>query len=65
MIIFKNMGSIGNKSDQPRQHKLYTIKKFMINEGISIVGIAEVNRNWSKMTIKDNIHKRMDGLFKQ
>ena len=63
--MFKNMGTIGNKSDQPRQHKLYTFKKVMINEGIAIVGLAEVNSNWSKITIKENIYNRMDGLFKQ
>ena len=37
----------------------------MINEGIAIVGLAEVNSKWSKITIKENIYNRMDGLFKQ
>ena len=58
--MFNNMGTIGNKSDQPRQHKLYTFKKVMINEGIAIVGLTEVNSNWSKITIKENIYNSMD-----
>ena len=30
----------------------------MINEGISIVALSEVNINWSKSPIKENIYNR-------
>ena len=30
-ITFQKMGGIGNVSDQPNQHKLYTFKKIIIN----------------------------------
>ena len=46
--MFQNMGGMGNASDQPSQHKLDNLKKIMINKGIAIVGLAEVNSNWSK-----------------
>ena len=36
----------------------------MINEGISIIGLTEVNINWSKIPIKENIYNRMDGYLK-
>ena len=55
MIMFQNMGRMGNKLDQPIQHKLYTLKNEMSNEGISIIGISKVNSNWSKAPIKENI----------
>ena len=35
----------------------------MINEGISIVGITELNSNWSIYPIKENIYYRTDGWF--
>ena len=53
--MFQNMGGMGNTSDQPIQHKLDTLEKTMINEGIAIIGIAEVKNNWSKIPIKENI----------
>ena len=40
-IMFQNMGGIGNALDQPSQHKLDNLK-IIINEVISIVGVAEV-----------------------
>ena len=33
-IIFQNMRGMGNASDQSSQHKIDTLKKNMINEGI-------------------------------
>ena len=36
----------------------------MINEGISILCVKEVNRNWSKIPIRENISNRKDGWFK-
>ena len=33
-IMFQNMGGMGNALDQPSQHKIDTLKKTMINEGI-------------------------------
>ena len=51
--MFQNMGRMGNKLDQPIQHKLYTLKNEMSNEGISIIGISKVNSNWSKAPIKE------------
>ena len=42
MIMFENMGGMGNASDQPIQHKLDTLKNTMTNEGIAIIGLAEV-----------------------
>ena len=62
--MFQNMGGMGNASYQPFQHKLDTLKKNMINEGIAIVGIAEVNSNWIKIPVKDDIYNRADGWFK-
>ena len=47
-IMFQNIGGIGNASYQPRKHKLATLKNITINGGISIIGLAEVNSNWSK-----------------
>ena len=63
-ITFQNMGGIGNASDQPIQHKLYTFKNTIINEIIAIIGLAEVNSNWSKIPIKENIYKRTHRWFK-
>ena len=51
-IMFQNIIGIGNILDQDSQRKLYNFKKTMINEGIAVVGIAEVNSNWSKIPIK-------------
>ena len=42
-IMFQNMGIICNASYQPIQHKLDNLKKIMINEVISIVGLTELN----------------------
>ena len=36
----------------------------MINEGIAIIGITEVNISWSKIRIKENIYNRTDGWLK-
>ena len=47
MIMLQNMEGMGNTSDHSSQHKLYTLKKTMINE-------------WSKIPIRDNIHIRTD-----
>ena len=55
---------MGNASDQPRQHKLDTLKKKMINEGIAIVLLAKVNSNWSKIPIKEKIQNMIYGWFK-
>ena len=54
-IMFQNMGGMVNASDQLIQHKLDTLKHTMINEGIAIIGLAEVNSNWNKIPVKDNI----------
>ena len=64
MIMFQNMRVMVNESDQSSQHKLDTLKKTMINEGISIIGLAEVNSNWSKIPIRENIYNRTEGWFK-
>ena len=37
----------------------------MINEGIAIMGIAEVKSNWSKIPIKDHTYNRTDGWLKK
>ena len=58
------MGGMGNESDKPCQQNLDTLKKVTINEGISTIGLAEVNRNWSKIPIKENIYNRTDGWLK-
>ena len=57
------MGGIGSASYQQIQHKSDTFKNIMINEGISIVCLAEVNINWSKIPIKENVYNRKDGWF--
>ena len=36
----------------------------MINEGIEIIGIAEVNSNWSKILIIENLYNSTDEWFK-
>ena len=63
-IMLQNIGSIGNTLYQPSQHNLHTIKNITINEEISIIGITEVNSNWNKITIKDNMMNRTGGWFK-
>ena len=63
-IMLQNMGGMGNTSDKSSQNKLDTLKKTMINEGISIIGVSEVNSNWSKISIRENIYNREDGWFK-
>ena len=35
----------------------------MTNEVISIVGLAEVNSNWIKISIKESIYNKTDGWF--
>ena len=40
------------------------LKNNIINEGISIIGLAEVNINWGKIPIRENIYNRTDGWFK-
>ena len=62
--MFHNMGIISNSSYQHSQHKLDTFKTIVINEVISIVGIAKVNSDWGKTPIKENIYNRTDGWFK-
>ena len=54
--MFQNMGGIGNASYQTIQHKLDPLKKIMINEGISIVGLTKVYSNWSNIPIKEKIY---------
>ena len=36
----------------------------MINKGIAIIGLAEIDSNWSKIPIKENIYNSMDRWFK-
>ena len=36
----------------------------MINEGIAIIGLAEVNSDWKKNPIKDHIYNRTNRCFK-
>ena len=62
--MLQNMGGMGNTSDKSSQNKLDTLKKTMINEGMSIIGVSEVNSNWSKISIRENIYNREDGWFK-
>ena len=64
MIVLQYMEVMGNASNQSIQHKLDTLKKTMINEGISIIVLAEVNSNWIKIPIKENIYNRTDLWFK-
>ena len=56
--MFQNMGVMGKELDQLIQHKLDTLKKIMINEVIEIIGLAEINSDWIKITIKDNKYNR-------
>ena len=56
--MFQNMGVMGNASYQSIQHKT------IINEIISNIGLAEVNSNWIKIPIRENICNRTDGWFK-
>ena len=46
LIMFQNIGVMSNTSYQLSQHKLDTLRKTMINDGIAIIGISEVNSNW-------------------
>ena len=62
--MFQNMVNKDNALDQPVQQKLDTLKKIMINEGIAIIGITEVNISWSKIRIKENIFNRTEVWFK-
>ena len=36
----------------------------MINKGIAIIGLAEIDSNWSKTPIKENIYNMTDGWLK-
>ena len=36
----------------------------MINKGIAIIGLAEIDSNWSKIPIKENIYNMTDGWLK-
>ena len=36
----------------------------MVNEVIAIIGLAEVNSNWSKFSKRENIYNRIYGWFK-
>ena len=74
LIWGKREGRIGNKvqtlqvlaTHQINLAKTFdTLKKTMINEGIPIVIIAEVNSNWSKITIKEDIYNRKNGWLKK
>ena len=58
------MGGMGNASYQLIQHKIDTLKKNMINEGIAIIGPAGVNSNRSKITITENIYNMTDRWLK-
>ena len=60
----QNMGRIVNTSDKSSQHKLDILKKTFINEEIAIIGIAEINSDWSKIPMKENIYNRKDGWIK-
>ena len=62
-IILQNMRGMGNKSDQPSQHKLDAIKKTMINEEIAIIGITGVNINWIIFRTRENIYNKTDSWF--
>ena len=53
------MGGIVNTSDQSSKHNLDTLKNTLINEEITIIGMAEVNINWSKIPIKYNMYRRV------
>ena len=64
MIMFKTMGVLVNASDQPIQHKLDILRNTIINEGIAIVGLEEINSNWSKIPIQENIYNRTDEWLK-
>ena len=64
MIMFKTMGVLVNASDQPIQHKLDILGNTIINEGIAIVGLEEINSNWSKIPIQENIYNRTDEWLK-
>ena len=48
-IMFQNMVGIVTALDQTTQQKLYALKNTMINEGISIIELAKVNSNQSKI----------------
>ena len=37
----------------------------MINEGIAMVKLSEVNDNWRKFPIKENIYNRTDGWLEK
>ena len=58
--MFQNMGGMGNASDKSSHQNIDTLRKTMINEGIAIIGIVEVNSNWSKITIIESIYNRTD-----
>ena len=36
----------------------------MINKVIAIIGLAQIDSNWSKIPIKENIYNMTDGWFK-
>ena len=50
------MGWFVNTSTEPIRQKLYTLKKILYNGEVYILGLAEVNIDWIKLPLKDNIY---------
>ena len=55
-ILFQNTGGLINASTESSGHKLNTLKKILHNGEVSILGLAEVNSDYKKLPLKDNLY---------
>ena len=46
------MVGLVNLSTEPSRHKIHTLKEILNNGEVFILGLAEVNSNWRKVTLK-------------
>ena len=57
------MWGLENVSIYPIIHKLDTLKKILHNGEVYIIGILEVNIDWRKLPLKENLyHQAMFGI---
>ena len=58
------MGCLGNELKEPIIHKLDNLNKILHNGEVSILGLAEVNIDWRKVPLKENLYNQTDGYYK-
>ena len=63
-LLIYNIDGLGNASTKPIRHKLDTLSKILHNGEVSILGLAEVNIDWRKVPLKENLYNQTDGYNK-